>query len=478
MWRFLCERMRMFGDSTLKDQDKRYPYSLFVKMAEEHGCKLKTALPPHAKCAVLCDSGLHTALAILSCWYAKLVPIPMSKHYGERHCSAIRELTEPDCIICDSVFHDSDALTYRIDLGEFTRNAPIFAPEADLRDVALIMCTSGTTGKPKGAMITVDGLQANILAISDYFALNRSDTILIARPLYHCAVLTGELLISLYLGLNICFYDEKYNPSNVIGLCDRFRITVLCGTPTLFRQISLLSKRTKIKLPLRVVALSGECLTREVAVQIREALPETILYHVYGLTEAAPRVAYLPPDQFDSMPEFVGLPLKNTQIKIVDCETFRERSPKTAGVVIINAPSLMKGYYRNPERTAQVFRDGWLNTGDVGFLDEDGYLQILARTDDMIIKAGMNMYPKEIENAISTLPEISDVVAYGVKAQTGQEIAVHVVLSNGYENTTVKQLLHAFTGVLPNHQMPAQVHIVAALERNSSGKLVRPRANS
>lgn len=476
MWTFLSKRMKMFDNATLSDKDKTYSYLQFVNLAEKNCKRLKAELPPHSKCAVICASGLNTALAILSCWYANLTPIPMSKHYGERHCSAILELTEPDCIITDNSFDKLNSLIYRIDIGEFIGCTSLIETESELQGVALIMCTSGTTGKPKGAMITESGLKENVLAIADYFGITSEDTILIARPLYHCAVLTGEFLISLYLGLDICFCDEKYNPSNIIELCGESKVTVLCGTPTLFRQISLLSKRAKTRPQFRVIALSGECLTKEIASQIREAFPETTIYHVYGLTEASPRVTYLPPFKFDSIPESVGLPLNNTQIKIVDSESFSDLPSQTHGLVLVHSPSLMKGYYRDIERTSKVLLNGWLNTGDIGFIDDDGYLQILSRADDMIIKAGMNIYPKEIENIISVLPEIAEAVAYGIKTLTSQEIAVDVVVAKGYENITIKQLLNSFVRILPNYQIPSHINIVAALERNSSGKIVRPRA--
>lgn len=478
MWTFLSERMKMFYDAVLSDKDKIYSYLKFMELAEKNGKSLKTELPPHSKCAVICDSGLNVALALLSCWYADLVPIPMSKHYGERHCAAILELTEPDCVIADSSFDKSNSLIYRIDIGEFIGCTSLSDTESELQGVALIMCTSGTTGKPKGAMITESSLKENVLSIADYFALTQEDTILIARPLYHCAVLTGEFLISLYLGVNICFCDEKYNPSNIIELCRKFSVTVLCGTPTLFRQISLLSKRAKTNPQLHVIALSGECLTKEIASQIRETFPKTTIYHVYGLTEASPRVTYLPPSKFDSIPEAVGVPLNNTQIRIVAPESFSDLPLQTHGLVLVNSSSLMKGYYRDIKRTKKALLNGWLNTGDIGYIDENGFLFILSRADDMIIKAGMNIYPKEIETAISILPEIAGVVAYGVKVQTGQEIAVNVVLAKGHENTTVKHLLNSFEEILSNYQMPSRINIVDVLERNSSGKIVRPRGSA
>ena len=483
MWEFLSERMKLF-ESVICDAHDSYTYAQMIRLAERHGEKLMSRFPAFSKCAVLCDSGINTALALLSCWYADIVPIPMSKHYGERHCRSILELTAPDCIIADSP-SDFESLQYRIDISEFKDSYKEIDSERDLQGVALIMCTSGTTGKPKGAVITIDGLKKNVLAISKYFSISDKDTILIARPLYHCAVLTGEFLISLYFGLDIHFYNKKYSPISIIELCNKNDITVLCGTPTLFKQISLLNKRAQKELPVKIIALSGECLSKKIAGDIRCAFKQASIYHVYGLTEASPRVTFLPPEKFDVMPESVGLPLIDTKIKIVDPESLFELPSHAHGLVMVSSPSLLKCYYKASDETmyeealdkskaSQVLINGWLNTGDIGYLDDEGYLYILSRSDDMIIKAGMNIYPKEIEEAIGSIPEISGIVAYGSKSEMGQEICVNIVLNDGYDDIDTKQLMVLFSKVLPGYQLPSRINIVASLERNSSGKIIRP----
>jgi acyl-CoA synthetase (AMP-forming)/AMP-acid ligase II len=475
MWRFLYERIQVFADSAVSDHITEFNYAQFAEKAVLHGKAFQSRLPSGTKCAVLCRSGLNTALALLSCWYADLVAIPMSLHYGEKHCRAILDVTAPQIMITDGEDVFQDGFVYHIDSGRFLGTPPCLCHEEALEDVALILCTSGTTGKPKAAMITAEGLKSNVSAIARYFDIHSDDTILIARPLYHCAVLTGEFLSSFVRGLNIHFFDEKYSPAAMIDMAAKIGATVLCGTPTLFHHLSLLLGRTKVTPPVQVIALSGECLRSEIAVQIRKAFPKATIYHVYGLTEASPRVAYLPPPMFDFIPESVGIPVSGVKTSIVDPKNGKKLPANTPGLLMVKSPSIMKGYYQDAAATKRTIIDGWLNTRDIAVKDDNGYLYLLSRADDMIIKAGMNIYPKEIENAVSALPQIAEAVAYGIKSRTGQEIAVNVVLTESFGNTTVKQLLADFCDVLPSYQIPAKVNIVAALERNSSGKIVRPR---
>jgi acyl-CoA synthetase (AMP-forming)/AMP-acid ligase II len=479
MWEFISERLRSFTNATLSDKDHKYEYMQFVKMAIEHGERLKAKLPNKSKCAVFCISEMNAALALLSCWYADLVPVPISIHYGERHCAAILELIEPDCIIVDRP-HSSPHGTYcefyyDIGTGGFSGSLPVIELEEELCDVAIIMCTSGTTGLPKGAMLTAEGLIENSLRIVEYFGFTSSDKILIARPLYHCAVLTGEFLVSLYCGLHIVFYDNSYSPALLIDTAEHVGATVLCGTPTLFNHISLLVTRYHKKLSLKKIALSGECLKKEIAVNIRIAFPKAEIYSVYGLTEASPRVAYLPPQYFDQYPDSVGSPLRGIEAKIVERESRGRLSANASGILYIKSPSLMLGYYRNKELTNSTIIDGWLNTNDIALADNNGFLYILARADELIIKAGMNIYPREIESAVNTLAEVSESMAYGVNDTKGYtSIGIDIILSKDCEYVDKKILMDKLSSLMPLFQMPTQLNIVKSIPKNATGKTIRP----
>jgi len=475
MWDILCERMKMFNQSYFVDNQNTYTYKYIIDLVKTHGLLLGAKLSSGTKCGILCDTGLNTAIAILSCWCANIIPIPMSKNYGEKHCNAIIKLTRPDIIITDNLETCMYNYVYNINTKDFIGETPLIQIEQDLDDVALIMCTSGTTGTPKGAIITTEGLKRNILAISGYFDITSDDSIMIARPLYHCAVLTGEFLISLYNGLDIIFFDNTYSPAGLVNYAIRMKATVICGTPTLLNHISQFVKRHAQALFIKKIALSGECLIKETAYNIRSAFPNADIYNVYGLTEASPRVAYLPPEYFNQYPESVGIPLNFTKIKVIDMDSGIEQPIGSSGLLWVQSPSLMKGYYNNKAMTDLTLVDDWLNTRDIGYKDGNGFLYILSRADDMIIKAGMNIYPKEIENAINALPEIIECLAYGIKCELGENIAVDVVLSKECQEINIKTLMTKFQTIIPNYLMPTKVNIVESLPRNASGKIVRHR---
>lgn len=477
MWDFLYYYMSKHLNATVFDSDHTYTYANMIDMAITHGSRLINCVPSGSKCAVLCQSEINTAISILSAWYADLVIIPMSINYGKKHCQSILSLTKPDIIIIDDIENDFDISSmtvYNVVSGEtnITYNKKCAADD-DLTDIAAILCTSGTTGVPKGAMISKEGLQKNILAIDDYFDINSHDTIAIARPLYHCAVLTGEFLVSLCKGLNIGFLNQKYSPIDIVRFCLQNDITVLCGTPTLMRHISLLSRAKKDQLKIRVLAISGEPLKKEAAITIRSTFLDCTIYNVYGLTEAAPRVSFLPPRMYDNHSESVGYPLKGISVKITkDGEELEANHP---GMIVIKTPSAMKGYYNNPELTQKSLVNGWLVTGDIGYVDSKGRLYILSRADDMIIKGGMNIYPREIENQLEVLSVVAECSVYGVETSSGTIIAADIVLNSDCSDMKTKELFELFLGVLPEYQMPSQINIVDSLQKNASGKTIKKK---
>lgn len=316
------------------------------------------------------------------------------------------------------------------------------------------------TGAPKGAVITHENLQTNLLDIERYFRISDRERILIARPLYHCAVLTGEFLISLCKGLNISFYNSEFNPIKLIRDITERESTVLCGTPTLFYHLCQMAKRQREFLPLKTVAISGECMTQAVADCMRATLPDTEIYNVYGLTEASPRVSALPPEQFDDFPLSVGYPLQSLEAKI------------EGGELLLRGKSIMRGYYNDRDQTNKTLAGGWLHTGDAAEIDEAGRITIKGRMDNMIIRAGMNIYPQEIESALKSDSRISDALAFGIREkQTTQTLVLHVV-ADGLNKMDVLRICQER---LPTYEIPDVIELVTELPRNASGKVIRPK---
>ena len=437
LYEYIKRRMLEHPDQLVSDGIKTLTYFEILERAEALGTQLT-----EEKYGLLCDSDFDTAISLLACFYARKTAVPLSIKYGDKHISRIIEKVQIAHLITSSGV---------VGISDTTPE-----PE-DLTDVALIMCTSGTTGKPKGAMITEKNLVTNLNDIEKYFQINNTDHILIARPLYHCAVLTGELLISLVKGLQISFFSEGFIPQRIASSAKDKKITVLCGTPTLFYHLAALNSKSKNPLVLRVIVVSGECMTQKAAESIRRAFANSKIYNVYGLTEASPRACYLSPEEFDLKPLSVGIPLASLKAKIEDNE------------LLLKGSSIMRGYYNDPDATAKAIRNGWLYTGDFAEHDESGLVYIKSRRDNMIIRSGMNIYPQEIENALMQDERIRDVLAYGEKNGTVSE-KIHIKVVSALCKSDVFEVCRKH---LSSYQLPDVIDIVDEIPKNASGKVIR-----
>lgn len=280
LWTFLKNRMQDNLQQKICEDNAEMTFEELIVFAESFAKKLKDI----KCCAIFCESEMAAGMALLTCFAAGVTALPLSRRYGELHCRKILDAISPDAVITDedgsfSILHITDA----------KYSEPEIHP-------ALIMCTSGTTGVPKGAMLTEDNIITNVSDIAAYFNIGDKDAILIARPLYHCAVLTGEFLTALVKGAEIRFYSGAFNPSLVLKLVKQYGITAFCGTPTL---LSMMARFKKGEYTLRHICISGECMDFDTGIEIANAFPASEIYHIYGLTEACPRVAYLPPDKFN-----------------------------------------------------------------------------------------------------------------------------------------------------------------------------------
>ena len=408
-------------------------------------------------CAVLCRSELSAAAALLACFAADVTAVPMSYRYGEENLRKFLELVHPPCILTDA---DGTLAVTDTDTGEY---------EAPAEEPALIMCTSGTTGTPKGVMLSRQNILSNLADILRYFPLCGEDRVLIARPLYHCAVLSGEFLAALCRGADICFYSGEFNPLYLLQRIRKYRITVMGGTPTLFHLMGYYIKNKETVACLKKLVISGECLSQSTAQRIREIYLGAEIYHVYGLTEASPRVAFLAPELFDEVPQKLSAPLASVELKIAGPDG-REVPAGEHGELLVRGPNVMQGYYKNEPLTRKALAGGWLHTGDIAVRDGRGRIEICGRKDDMIIRAGVNIYPAEIERALMKDPRTEQVLAYGV---AGRDRITRIAVKIKGRFLEEEEVHAMCRELLPEYLRPGLVELVKDFERSGSGKLVR-----
>ena len=450
--KYIFEQMRAHPEKQMYENGTVFRFQEAADFAETFAAQLKGPC-----CAILCRSELSAALALLSCFAAGVPAVQLSFRYGEIHCKRILEMLKPPYMITDN----AGRLQVKALEGGTYVNPPAGSP-------ALIMCTSGTTGVPKGAMLSAENIYANLRGIEAYFPMGTKDRILILRPLYHCAVLTGEFLAALAAGTDICFYSGPFHPSEALRLIRTEQSTVLCATPTM---LQLISRYAKARPPesLRYLVLSGECLAADAAEQIRRTFPEADIYHVYGLTEASPRVAYLPPEQFSRAPGCVGRPLNGITVKVTDAAG-NTLPLGREGELWIKGPSVMMGYYNAPRQTADALKDGWLRTHDLAYLDEDGLIHIKCRMDDLIIRAGMNIYPQEIEHALRGDSRVAEALAYGIPDPFGGR-KIGLLVKGTFADTA--EVMALCREVLPSYEWPSRIALTDEIPKNGSGKMIR-----
>lgn len=450
LWEFLKSKMQKNPNKRVCENGAEMTFEELIVFAENFSERLKGI----KCCAVLCESEMAAGMALLACFAAGITAVPLSRRYGELHCNKILDLVSPDAVITDE---NGKLQIMRI------KNAAYTEPQVH---PALIMCTSGTTGAPKGAMLTEKNIIANVSDIADYFGISGEDKLLIARPLYHCAVLTGEFLTALIQGAEIRFYSGGFNPMAVLMLLRQYGITAFCGTPTL---LSMMARLKKEDLTLKCICISGECMDRRTGLHISAAFPTAEIYHIYGLTECSPRVAYLPPEMFKAYPDCVGLPLKSVSLKILDSNGNEVQKGET-GVLWVKGDNVMAGYYNNSEKTAEVLKNGWLCTGDTALINKAGLLKIKGRSDDLIIKAGMNIYPQEIESALKLDTRVREVLAC---SERDDRLGMQIVLTVAGEFSDPAEVRELCKACLPAYQMPVRIALVKEIPKNGSGKIIR-----
>ncbi len=452
LWKYLKNKMLLNAYQTICENDASITFEDMIVFAEGFSQKLKGI----KCCAILCQSEMAASMALLSCFAAGVAALPLSQRYGELHCNKILDAIGPDAAITDQ---DGD---FRI---VYIKDSTYVEPDVH---PALIMCTSGTTGVPKGAILSETNVMTNVSDIAEYFGIGSSDSILISRPLYHCAVLTGEFLTALVKGTKIRFYSGTFNPAVVLKMLKDYDITAFCGTPTLLSMMARFKRKSDADV-LKHICISGECMSMETGLSIAEAFPDAEIYHIYGLTEACPRVAYLPPNKFKKNADCVGIPLRSVSLKVVSADGGLV-GKNEIGILWVKGDNVMAGYYKNPQKTNEVLKDGWLCTGDLALFTDEGFLKIKGRNDDLIIKAGMNIYPQEIESALKLDYRVKDVF---VRGYTDDKLGVQIELNITGDFSDVSEVKDLCRTNLSAYQVPTRINLLDEIPKNGSGKVIR-----
>ncbi|WP_439395731.1 malonate--CoA ligase [Bradyrhizobium sp. PMVTL-01] len=334
-------------------------------------------------------------------------------------------------------------------------------------DLAAILYTSGTTGRSKGAMLTHDNLASNSLSLVDYWRFTDKDVLIHALPIYHTHGLFVATNVTLFARASMIFLP-KLDPDLIIRLMAR--ATVLMGVPTFYTRLLQnpgLSHETTKHMRL-FISGSAPLLAdthREWSARTGHAVLER-----YGMTETNMNTSN--PYDGERVPGAVGFPLPGVSVRVTDPETGRELPREEIGVIEVKGPNVFKGYWRMPEKTKSEFRpDGFFITGDLGKIDDKGYVHILGRGKDLVISGGFNVYPKEIESEIDAMPGVVESAVIGVPHADFGEGVTAVLVCNKGADVSEASVLKALDGRLAKFKMPKRVFVVDELPRNTMGKV-------
>jgi len=338
---------------------------------------------------------------------------------------------------------------------------------AEYRDPALFLYTSGTTGRPKGVILTHDNLIGNVESCQRAGDFDHRDGFLCLLPFFHTYAITGTFLLPLLNGSRMVLVD-RFQATKVLSLIQEHKISVFLAIPSMYRVLAATAGDYDVS-SVRFPISGGEPLPAAVADAFQKRFNVPI-YEGYGQTEAAPVVTLNTPGH--NKPGTIGRPLPGVEVAIWDDQN-RVLAPEQVGEIMVRGRNVMAGYRHLAEETAKTIAGGWLHTGDLGRMDSDGFITITGRKKDLIISAGENIYPREIEETLSHHPNVKEVAVIGVKDDVRGEVPKAFVIAR--EGTTVdeKELRHYCREHLANYKVPKYFEIVPDLPRTPTGKVLK-----
>ncbi|QPA31580.1 fatty acid--CoA ligase family protein [Thermaerobacillus caldiproteolyticus] len=349
--------------------------------------------------------------------------------------------------------------------GDVQYEGPTLADD----DTAVILYTSGTTGKPKGAMLTHKNLYRNAQDIANYLKINEDDRVIATLPMFHVFCLTVALNAPLMNGGTVLIVP-KFSPAKIFKLAREQKATIFAGVPTMYNFLYQYEEGNPDDFRTLRLCISGGASMPVALLKNFEKKFRVIVSEGYGLSEASPVTCFNPLDR-PRKPGSIGTSIMNVENKVVN-EFGEEVAVGEVGELVVRGPNVMKGYYKMPEETAHAIRDGWLYTGDLAKMDEEGYFYIVDRKKDMIIVGGYNVYPREVEEVLYSHPDVIEAAVIGVPDPNFGE-AVKCFVVSKTPSLTEEELIDYCRERLAKYKVPSSIEFLEELPKNTTGKILR-----
>lgn len=465
------------------DADSRVDYASLLAQARGFAAWLLAAgLQPGGRVALVLPNRIEAVVAVYGTWMAAGIVVPLNSMARSRdleaqlrHCGArflVHEAGNQDARLALDGLSDAPVVV-ALDEGQPLPAAEACALPELLADAdGMILYTSGTTGAPKGVTLTHANLMANVLAVIRYLGLGPEDSVLQALP-FHYAFGASVLHTHIAAGACVHIAHDTAFPPLLLEALTASRATGFYGVPSTYALLlEHLDTRRHDLAALRYLAQAGGAMSPALQQRLCAALPAARLYVMYGQTEATSRLSWLPPEQREARPGSVGLPIPGVQLRIAR-EDGSEAHPDEHGEVLARGANVMRGYWNAPQATAEVLRDGWLHTGDIGRLDADGYLYLAGRMDDVIKSAAHRIHPQDIEEVIAEMAGVREVAVVGLPdPMLGQKIKAYLV-APALEAAGAAPIKAHCRQRMAAYKIPREIEFVASLPRTASGKVRR-----
>ena len=449
-----------------------------------------------ARLGIVLTNRAEWTVAFFAAALAGVVPVPIDPRLGERERRDILADAEASAIVttdalwepledtrlptlqaavlvgdhrAGSACYDFSELTEPRDRKSTSGQAPVTAD-----DVAAIFYTSGSTGRPKGVVLTHGNIICAAQNVQACLELSSSSIHLVVAPFSHVIGCNAQLVATILAGGRLDILPQFDAPAVLTWIAEQ-GVTVFVGVPAMYRLILDCLEEQRYDLStLRYCAYGGSPCPTELIRTLRKTLPNARLINGYGLTETSSLATFLPDDLADHKPASLGRPCPGNTVRIVDATGGQSVSTGTVGEVLIRGPSVFAGYWSAQDQTEEVLRDGWLHTGDVGRIDEDGCLYVVDRIKDMIIRGGENVYCVEVEQVLQAHPSVAEAALVGVPDPVmGEEGKAFVVLKPGTE-VDEHELRLLCRERLAHFKVPKYVVVRdEPLPRNATGKVMK-----
>jgi long-chain acyl-CoA synthetase len=439
--------------------------------------------------SLLMPNSIEYIIAYFACWKLGALAGPINSLLKEHETAFVLNNSEARAMLVHSEFQerieairndlphlksiiafDDEAEATREFGATDERGVDRSAPNTD--DDAIIIYTSGTTGKPKGCLLSHGNLIANARQISEWLSFNEDDRLLTIMPLFHMNAVSVTTMSALYAG-GSTVVSPKFSAKRFWNTISDYQITSFGSVATMLSML-LNTYPEGVPAGLRTEQLRfAMCGSAPVPAEVMKKFEETFNCPVvegYGLSESTCRSTFNPPNE-GRRPGSCGLPIGN-EMKVFD-DNDCEVADGELGEIVLRGENILKGYYKNPEATAEAFRNGWFHSGDIGYRDADGYFFIVDRKTDMIIRGGENIYPREIDEILYQHPAVAAAATIGISDELyGEEVAAFVVLKDG-DKVSGEELIAYCAERLANYKCPKSIRIVEDIPKGPTGKLLK-----